>query len=213
MNGHSIVTPTHIRLGRALGAAALATAALTACGGTSQAAAGAQNDHVASLVTATASGATAAGTAATRPPKQETVDSRRPQLRLDSSAEEITALRKAYAECLGEHGAWDAGTTGSAAQKAEDKARKACEDKEPLLPPEMDPERNPHYADAVRAEVKCLKGHGFKVHLVPAAGSDPNAISWTYDSIPAEGVDIEGIQDQCRIKAFGGGGALRPGPA
>jgi hypothetical protein len=81
-------------------------------------------------------------------------------------------------------------------------AKRVCEDKVPLQPPEMDPKNNPHYADAVRAQVKYMKGYGFKVRVVPATGSDPNAVSWTYDSVPGNGVDIEKIQDECRVKAF-----------
>ncbi|MBF8186015.1 hypothetical protein ITP53_09705 [Nonomuraea sp. K274] len=48
--------------------------------------------------------------------------------------------------------------------------------------------------------------------IVSAAGSDPNAISWTYNSVPAEGVDISGIQNRCRVEGFGGGEALEPAP-
>ncbi|GAA0388972.1 hypothetical protein Acor_59630 [Acrocarpospora corrugata] len=202
-----------LRSARSLGQLAALTLAgclLTACGGgTSTKVAAAPAGEVASLVTETP-----VQNADATPSKKPDPESKRPQLRLDSTAEEVATLRKAYAACLREHGMPDGGGEYTAAmQAAEDKARKECEDKLPQLPPEMDPARNPHYADAVRAQVKCMKEHGFDVSITPATGSDPNAIGWTYNSVPGPGVDIEKIQDDCRAEGFGGGAALQPGPA
>ncbi|GIH21766.1 hypothetical protein Aph01nite_00760 [Acrocarpospora phusangensis] len=199
-------------LGR-LAALTLAGCLLTACGGgtgTEQAAA--RDDGVATLVTQ--SPVKDDGAAEPTPSKKPDAESKRPQLRLDSTEEEIAELRRAYAACLGEHGMPQGdGEVTAAMTKAIDKARKACEDKMPLLPPEMDPDQNPHYADAVRKQVKCMKEHGFDVSITPATGSNPNAIGWTYNSVPGPGVDIGKIQDDCRAAGFGGGAALRPGPA
>ncbi|GAA3090588.1 hypothetical protein GCM10020001_002120 [Nonomuraea salmonea] len=89
---------------------------------------------------------------------------RRPQLRLDSTAAEIRKYRLAYAACLKEHGMPSKGPWNDRAERA---ARQACKSKEPLLPPELSPRTNPHYAKSVRKEVACLKAHGFDVHLTP----------------------------------------------
>ncbi|AWS40765.1 hypothetical protein DKM19_04760 [Streptosporangium sp. 'caverna'] len=183
---------------------------LTACGGAdSGGSAAAKDDGVASIVGESPGEAagSGSGTANAGSPKKPAADAKRPQLRLDSSPEEITKYRQAYATCLKNHGmpAKTNSAPSAAALKAAEASTKACEDKVPLQPPEMDPKKNPHYADDVRAQVKCMKGYGFKVRVVPATGSDPNAVSWTYDSIPGDGVDIEKIQDECRVKAFGGG--------
>jgi len=191
--------------------------ALTACGGSDSKSATTQNDGVASLVSE--SPASTSGTAkpdsAGDSSSGSSSESKRPQLRLDSSAEEVAAYRKAYAACLTDHGAptKTSGEPTKAEVKAYEAARKACVNKEPLMPPEFSPKTNPHYADDVRKEVACLKRHGFKVHITPATGSDPNAIGWTYDSIPGEGVDITKIQNVCRAEGYGGGAALEPGAA
>ncbi|GII52534.1 hypothetical protein Pth03_09230 [Planotetraspora thailandica] len=207
--------------GAVKGAVVLAAVAgsltLTACGSDSGSDSGggaaAQEDHVASLVTASPS--SESGGATGQPSKSPDPESKRPQLRLDSTAEEYAKYRLAYAKCLDEHGRPQTadGEYTPAQEKAEKAARKACANKEPLMPPEFSPETNPHYADDVRKEVACLKKNGFKVRITPATGSDPNAIGWTYESLPGEGVDIEKIQNQCRQEGFGGGAALGPGPA
>lgn len=186
---------------------------LTACGGAdSGGSAAAKDDGVASMVSESPGEAAGggAGTANAGSSKKPAADDDRPQLRLDSSPEEVTKYRQAYATCLKNHGmpAKTNSAPSAAGIKAAEAAAKACEDKVPLLPPEMNPKTNPHYADAVRAQVKCMKGYGFKVRVVPATGSDPNEISWTYDSIPGNGVDIEKIQNECQVKAFGGGKGL-----
>ncbi|MFC6086105.1 hypothetical protein [Sphaerisporangium aureirubrum] len=183
--------------------------ALVACTGDPQGAGGTaaatKDSGVASLATATAT----PGNTPKASPSRRASDGGRPQLRLDSSPEEITRFRQAYAACLRKHGMPESGEWTAAREKA---GRKACEDKMPLLPPEMDPRTNPHYADAVRTQVKCLKERGLKARLVPAPGSDPGDVSWTLDSLPGEDVDLQDIQDDCREKAFGGGRALAPGP-
>ncbi|MFC7383551.1 hypothetical protein [Sphaerisporangium rhizosphaerae] len=185
--------------------------ALAACGTAAAQDSGSQNP-------APVAASSPAGAAAAAPAVDDgrtAADEGSPQLRLDSTEEEVHRYRKAYADCLKEHGSGEwAGEKPTPAEKSTyEAARRACADKVPLLPPEMDPKKNPHYADAVRREVKCLQGHGFKVHLIPPQASDPNTISWTYDSLPGDDVDIEKIQNECRVKAYGGGAAITPGPA
>jgi hypothetical protein len=185
----------------ALAVAALSWGLLTACGAAS-AATGPANAPSPAPAPATAEASAAPAPAAS--PKE-----RRPQLRLDSTAAEIRKYRLAYAACLKEHGMPSKGPWNDRAERA---ARQACKSKEPLLPPELSPKTNPHYAKSVRKEVACLKAHGFDVHLTPAPGSDPNAIGWRYGSVPGDDVDIEKIQNDCRVKAFGGGRNLAPAP-
>ncbi|MET8157892.1 hypothetical protein ABZT47_16075 [Sphaerisporangium sp. NPDC005289] len=165
-----------------------------------------------------ASAGPAAAPAASAPssaaPRAGDAHGERPQLRLDSTTEEVYRYRKAYAECLKDNGMpQSAGTYTPAQESAYQAARKACQDKVPLLPPELDPKQNPHYAASVRVQVKCMQEYGFKVHLVPAPASDPNALGWTYDELPGDDVDIDKIQNECRAKGFGGGAAITPGPA
>ena len=55
-------------------------------------------------------------------------------------------------------------------------ARKACADKLPLQPPELDQARNPHYLDQYHAYMTCLTSRGLAVHAI-----DPFGTGWTYD--------------------------------
>ncbi|GGK85525.1 hypothetical protein Sme01_38640 [Sphaerisporangium melleum] len=215
---HDPRTRTSLLRGSGLAAALVAGSfALAACG-TAAAQDSGQQDPAPVAASSQAAAASGTGTQSEAAPAGTTSKAAyegRPQLRLDSTEEEVHRYRKAYADCLTEHGSPDTPGTKMtpAEERAYEAARRACADKVPLLPPEMDPKKNPHYADAVRREVKCLQGHGFKVHLVPAQGSDPNSISWIYDSLPGDDVDIEKIQNKCRVQAYGGGAALTPGPA
>ncbi|MEU8275451.1 hypothetical protein ACFYOK_26285 [Microbispora bryophytorum] len=190
----------------ALSVAALACGFLTACG-TAQAAdaPGTPAPVAAGHAPATRPAAAPAAAPAASTPAQATKS--RPQLRLDSSEAEVRKLREAYARCLRDHGMPSKGTWSKAAEKS---ARAACERLRPLLPPELDPAKNPNYAKSVRIEAKCLQDHGFDVHLVKVDG--PAKLGWRYASVPGPGVDISKIQDDCRVKAYGGGRALRPGP-
>ncbi|MEW9530422.1 hypothetical protein [Microbispora sp. NPDC049125] len=186
----------------ALSVAALACGLLTACGA-AEAASG----------PGTPAPVPAGHVSATRPaaaqaePKPAHAAKSRPQLRLDSSEAEVRKFREAYAGCLRKHSMPSKGTWSRAAERS---ARAACEHLRPLLPPELDPAKNPNYAKSVRIEAKCLQDHGFDVHLFKVDG--PAKFGWRYASIPGPEVDISKIQDECRVKAYGGGRALRPGP-
>ncbi|MEU7913443.1 hypothetical protein [Microbispora bryophytorum] len=186
----------------AISFAALACGLLTACGAAE--AAGAPSTPA--PVPAGHVSDTRPAAAQTAPKPAHTTKSR-PQLRLDSSEAEVRKFRAAYAGCLSEHGMPSKGTWSKAAEKS---ARAACERLRPLLPPELDPAKNPNYAKSVRIEAKCLQDHGFDVHLVKVDG--PAKLGWRYASVPGPDVDISKIQDDCRVKAYGGGRALRPGP-
>ncbi|WP_328708480.1 hypothetical protein [Microbispora hainanensis] len=188
----------------AISFAALACGVLTACG-TAEAAGAPGTPAPVSAGHASAARPVAAQTVSKPKPAHTTKS--RAQLRLNSSAAEVRKFREAYARCLTKHGMPSKGTWSKVAEKS---ARAACERLRPLLPPELDPAKNPHYAKSVRIEAKCLQDHGFDVHLVKAPG--PAKIGWRYASVPGDDVDIAKIQDTCRVKAFGGGRALQPGP-
>ncbi|MBB5890521.1 hypothetical protein [Kutzneria kofuensis] len=157
--------------------AALATVTLAACGSTPP------PPQVASLAT---SNATATSTPSTSD------DSKRPQLRLDSSDDDVNAVWKAYYACLKDNGhkmltgrgdehAGVYDPSGTSPDMNDDSppsvaARKACKDKLPLQPPELDQSRNPHYLDQYHAYMTCLTSHDLAVHA-----TDPFGSGWTYD--------------------------------
>src|SRR5262245_40652634 len=97
-------------------ALAVAGCLLGGCGAAATSATG-QPDRVASLVTETPT--QQARDAATPAPKKTGAESRRPQLRLDSTEEEVTKLRAALAACRTKHQ-----QEGASAEQA----RKACVD-------------------------------------------------------------------------------------
>ncbi|MEU1185243.1 hypothetical protein ABZ464_48085 [Streptomyces sp. NPDC005820] len=159
---------------------------LTACGG------GGGNDdadksgkgEVASLDSPAAGGGSASASA--------DPDADRPQIRLDSTNEEVNRMYDAWLACLKEHGAAE-----KYKRKPNDPSVLACKGKEPLDPPELDPAKNPDYADDTRAMVKCMKGHGIKAMVVNG--------QWgleTGDEINRPYYN-EYVID-CQVKAFGG---------
>jgi hypothetical protein len=193
--------PTH----RARAAAvALCLAALTACGSGSHTSG---RNQVASLphsATPTAGKGRTAGAEG------------RPQMRLDDSPERRAALIGAWDACLIAHGAKRAtgrtapGPSGKpaypvAAEPVPAAAKDACEHKLPLEPPELNPSLNPHYrADSI-ANVKCLRAHGVKVHLVADTSVDADGLAWTYDSSTTKVPDdMAQIENTCQLAAFGG---------
>jgi hypothetical protein len=130
-------------------------------------------------------------------------DSQRPQLRMDSSDEDVDAVWKAYFLCLknnghkmltGRHdehaGVYD--PTGTSPDMNDDSpasvnARKACTNKLPLQPPELDQSKNPHYLDQYHVYMTCLTSHDLMVHA-----TDPFGSGWTYD----DGVTQKLSEDQ-----------------
>jgi hypothetical protein len=186
--------------------AALAVLTLTACGAETPA------PQVASLTTPN-------GTATSSPSTSD--DAGRPQLRMDSSKDDVNAAWSGYYACLKANGhvmlrgdgtdkhAGPAkpggGTDGNTPDMQDDSpasvnANKACRNKLPLQPPELDQSRNPHYLDQYHAYMTCLTSHGVAVHAI-----DPFGTGWTYD----DGVTQKLTEDQqqkvdhdCQLASF-----------
>jgi hypothetical protein len=181
--------------------AALVALTLAACGTQAQA------PQVASLAT---SGTTSADAPSTSD------NSQRPQLRMDSSRADINAAWRNYDVCLKDNGhrmltgrgdahSGTAGPPGTVPDMQDDSppsvaARKACANKLPLQPPELDQSRNPHYLDQYHAYLTCLTGHELMVHAI-----DPFGSGWTYD----DGVTQKLTSDQqqkvdhdCQLASF-----------
>ncbi|MFG2963320.1 hypothetical protein ACGFZS_08520 [Streptomyces sp. NPDC048288] len=158
---------------------------LTACGG----AGGGDADRsgkgeVASLDSPAAGGGSASASAEP--------DAGRPQIRLDSTNAEVNRMYDAWLACLKEHGAAE-----KYKRKPNDPAVLACKGKEPLDPPELDPAKNPDYADDTRAMVKCMKGHGIKALVVDG--------QWGLET--GDEINRPHYNDyviDCQVKAFGG---------
>src|SRR6187551_3845972 len=136
----------------------LTAVALIAVGGCSSPA---QHPEVATLASAEPT------TASATPSKAQ----QRPQLRLDTSDEERDRLFTAYDDCLVGHGvkmvpvqeAAPAGVTRRLDDSGEPKAAYlACAGKLPLQPIELDPDRNPRFAEQWNDNVRCLRKHGLK---------------------------------------------------
>ena len=153
------------------------------------------------------------------PVPAKSAGSARPQMRLDDTDEQRDNLISAWNACLVDHGARyatarDGGVAAGPSGAGSDtrtvadpipaKARAACRDKVPLMPPELEPELNPHYRDDWRANVKCLREHGYKVHLTQDTSAGPNGLTWTYDedagTLPDNAAQIE---NDCQLTAFG----------
>ncbi|MFG2226335.1 hypothetical protein [Streptomyces sp. NPDC048644] len=193
--------------------ALLAATVLTACGAGDGGDAKAGKDGVSTLETGSPASDGKPGTSAS-----SKTDSRRPQLRLDSSEEEIDKLDNAYNACLQSHGvpmntkrAEMAGAKQAAPMQSMEIAKKykpaydACLVKLPRRPPEQDPAINPHYTDDYRTYVKCLTDKGMRIHML----QDEHGIAtgWTYnDSKPSALSEAE--QDKadkvCTKEAFSG---------
>ncbi|KUO09340.1 hypothetical protein [Streptomyces sp. DSM 15324] len=130
-------------------------------------------------------------------------DDGRPQLRLDSSEEEKNRYWHIYAMCLKDHGHKMLTARGpdsvddsdhSATAKA---ATKACANRLPLQPPELDEAKNPHYDDDYRAYVKCLNREGLKVTALP------DNSGWTYDgNTTMSAAQQTKVDKSCTLEAF-----------
>jgi hypothetical protein len=141
----------------------------------------------------------------------------RPQLRLDSSAEEVNLAWQNYYLCLQEHGhkmlngrtdehAGPAGDQKVTSPDMEDDspesvaAKKACENKLPLQPPELDQATNPHYLDDYHEYMTCLTDGGLKVHPI-----EPFGTGWTYDDGVTQTLTPDAqqkLEHDCQVEAF-----------
>ncbi|MFI6758466.1 hypothetical protein ACIBF5_04885 [Micromonospora sp. NPDC050417] len=143
-------------------------------------------------------------------------DTGRPQLRLDMSDEEEERLWTTYKVCLKDHGVpvIRRGEGGPGAvnqdgslndlsldQSGEPKsAYVACANKLPLQPPELDPDKNPQYADQWNDYIRCLRLRGFKLHV-----TSPGNATWDDDVNEApSGGDIGKAEKECTMEVFGG---------
>ncbi|WP_147432966.1 hypothetical protein [Catellatospora citrea] len=186
----------------ALAVLAACTAALAACD-SPQAATGDQ--EVATLSTPAAGQPSAAGNP----------EAGRPQLRLDMTKEEQDRLWMTYKLCLRDHGVKvNQERTDAVAAHGEDPglildlssgepkaAYVACEKKLPLQPPELDPDRNPQYAEQWNEHVECLRRHGIMLHVTSPGNAefDDNAKD------PGLSFDQEvKVEKDCTMEAFGG---------
>lgn len=167
--------------------ALLAATVLTACGAGDGDGAKAAKDGVSTLETGSPAPGGESGASAS-----SKTDSRRPQLRMDSSEEERDKLLNAYNACLQAHGvpmntkrAEMAGAKQAWPMQGEEITKKykpafdACLVKLPLQPPELDSAVNPHYTDQYRNFVKCLKGKGAHIHMTLNEHGVANG--YTYD--------------------------------
>ncbi|HEX4222110.1 MAG TPA: hypothetical protein VHZ97_07105 [Pseudonocardiaceae bacterium] len=172
---------------------------LAACSGGGDSAA----PQVASLPS---SGSSSAGQAPTT-----TVTAGRPQERLDDSPQQHEALIHAWDVCLLANGATSEGATGELGDRTPIKepipkqAYTACLSKEPLGPPELDPNLNPNYRQDWLADISCLRSHGIMVHLTQDTSAGPNGLAWTFDDnsppLPANEGQLE---NTCELSAFAG---------
>jgi hypothetical protein len=134
-------------------------------------------------------------------------DSKRPQLRLDTSAEEFERVWRTYEDCLVGHGvrvnptdqAGPAGNVRRLDQSGEPKqAYAACADKLPRQPPELDEDKNPNYAAQWNDNVRCLRAHGLKVHVTKPG-------EWGYDDDASQVLPNQAeIEESCLREAFSG---------
>jgi hypothetical protein len=141
----------------------------------------------------------------------------RPQLRLDSSQEEVDLAWQNYYRCLQDHGhkmlngrtdehAGPAGDGTVTSPDMEDDspqsiaAQKACANKLPLQPPELDQTKNPHYLDDYHEYMTCLTDGGLKVHPIEPFGS-----GWTYDEGVTQTLSDDAqqkLEHDCQLEAF-----------
>ncbi|MFE2943330.1 hypothetical protein ACFXKG_30395 [Streptomyces sp. NPDC059255] len=166
-------------------AGATALAVLTACGGGEADTGTSGQGDVASITSPAGEGGSA-------PPTGAEPDSGRPQIRLDSTNEEINRMYEAWTACLRENGAGDKEKTPPDAPGV-----KACEGKQPLDPPELDPARNPDYRDDARTMVRCMNKRGIK-SVVTEEG-------WGLeDGASMNAPHYDEARTDCQVKAFGG---------
>ncbi|GIF23897.1 hypothetical protein BJ973_004510 [Actinoplanes tereljensis] len=139
---------------------------LAGCGGTDTT----DSPGVASIAQPTAS-----ASAEEKSPAEAKAPAERPLIRSDASEEEQTRLRDVYIDCLwangfprqgavkGANGGYPADLTDfDLAPGVVEKIKKECGAKEPELPIQRAKRLDPHYADHVEANVRCLNQHGLK---------------------------------------------------
>jgi hypothetical protein len=155
---------------------------------------------------------------ATATPSASSQNSGRPQFRLDTTKEEQWRIKQVWYHCLKDAGGktdvLGAKTKGKPGAKPTDimpvfkhsmesdptfaEPMRACIGKQPLFPPELSPETNPHYADDFRDEVDCIRKAGLDVRPFKDEFGD----ELQYPANPPAGLDPEKITNECELKAF-----------
>jgi hypothetical protein len=200
----------------------LQAAAVAACLGLLGCSACDAKSDAPSVATARSSGQASTGDAAG---SAAAVDASRPQLRLDSTDEERWALTQTWYRCLRDNGAPmveippqkvdgtpgakpgdllpdTSGTAGKFnANPRTIEAVKQCAAKEPLEPAELDPRRNPHYAQQWDTMVACMRATGGEVTESKADDGIHNDFTFS----PPKGKEADVIVKECQRKAFGNG--------
>src|SRR6266568_3411016 len=180
-------------------AALLSAATLTACGGGNGA--GASGSKQGDIATLSSSAPAEPTTAA---------DAGRPQMRLDMTEDEKSQILETYRICLKDHGVKvnqgsRPGPVGSGKgldldDSGEPKAAyTACANKLPLLPPELDPAKNPDFPQQWNENVKCLRARGLKVHV-----TEPGEYTWDADSPVPDPAMEKKAERECELEVFGG---------
>lgn len=191
----------------------VSAAALTAVAGCGAANSSA-NDPVASIPSSSSSAQTAASAAASTAGATAaavTGSGGQPGVveRLDDTPQQIDAIISAWNSCLVAHGATYGNVPGVAGSKnlanIPISAKAACVDKQPVLPPQLNPASNPRYRADWIAEIACMRGHGVMVHLTADSSNGPGGLAYTYDAGAQPPANLGQIQQQCQLKAFGGG--------
>jgi len=133
------------------------------------------------------------------------------QLRLDMTDDEKTDVMESWQLCLVHQGLPSYTKQDGkrklvltqAPRSKYPKEYKACESKQPIQPPEMDPQKNPHYMDDYRTWIKCMNDKGFAVEALP------DGDGWTFASHPGRvdpnSAKANQIEFDCKLEAFGGG--------
>jgi hypothetical protein len=112
--------------------------------------------------------------AAAKPSPSDSVADR--QLPLGATQQQIDRAYDAYYACWTAHGvpstkrgSQDGGPllTWKLNPQKYQPAVDACADREPLNPPELDPQQNPAYWDQLRDEQKCVQARGLPLQAVP----------------------------------------------
>ncbi|MFD8720207.1 hypothetical protein ACFV2H_19880 [Streptomyces sp. NPDC059629] len=204
---HTLHARTSALLRRAV-PAATCLLALTACGAGGAA-------HSTAGVASLPSSPGKTGSQASSAPA-ETSASGRPQQRMDDTEERRAQLIYAWNSCLVDHGAhWNdaraaaagiapGGKSAVVADPVPEAAKKACMNKLPVGPPEENPNLNPHYADDMKADVACLRAHGYQVHLTKDTSDDPKGLGWTYDDGATGPAANATVEHTCEMQAFAG---------
>ena len=152
--------------------------------------------------------------------KASTSGRSRPQIRLDDTEDRRAELIRAWDTCLVKHGAHymsanDRPVAGPAdsngrpyrqvAEPIPAPARAACRDTLPLGPPELEPDQNPNYRDDWLANIKCLRSHGYQIHLTTDSSAGPGGLTWTYDDDSTFELpdNAEELEKKCMLTAFG----------